>query len=81
MSDRRIVFVRTLIMAPPGKVIYHNAAPRKWDVTECGRRISHVLYLQGTSDPDRWDNDMIPLRRDLADLIGRPCASCRWRDW
>lgn len=80
MSDTRVVFLSRLTMGPPGSLVFHNAARRMWDRTECGRRIAHEL-LDRDLKPVAYESDMVPCRRDIADAIGRPCTKCRWRDW
>lgn len=70
-SDASIVFIeeRSLTMARPGRCVYHLS--RRWtygSVTRCGR----VIW---SSDED-YKPTLVPIRRDNASRIGRPCLVC-----
>lgn len=79
-SDARVVFFPRLTAGPPGSLVFHNMARRMWDRTECGR-VTSKMVTDPTGKPAWYQPEMVPCRRDIADLIGRPCAICRWRDW
>lgn len=71
-SDASVVFIeaRSLTMARPGRCIYHLS--RRWtygSVTRCGR-----VIWRPSSDPGMVT--LVPMRRDNASRIGRPCRVC-----
>ena len=79
MSDTRVVYITSLTMAAPGRLIYHAANRRSWKTADCGRAICRQLWAQAD---DTWTYIpmMVPMRRDTADLIGRPCSVCKWEN-
>lgn len=70
MSGASLVYVADLSKSPVGSVIYHSADYWATDVrTHCGR------WLFTDSDQEL----MIPVRRDIAEAIGRLCSVCERR--
>lgn len=72
-SDASIVFIegRSLTMARPGRGVYHLT--RRWtygSVTRCGR----IIWTSNRGD-DRTVT-LVPIRRDNASRIARPCRIC-----
>lgn len=73
-SDASIVFIegRSLTMARPGRGVYHLS--RRWtygSVTRCGR-----IIWAPTSSPEHEKVSLVPIRRDNASRIARPCRIC-----
>lgn len=73
-ADARPVLIKRLSAHPPGSLVYHSPA-RHWERTDCGLPLLHRTGLPGQ---ERWINEMVPVRRDTAERIGRPCRKCRW---